>query len=174
VQLFQPVSLFLQKRHELEGTPDPFPSLSDASPSRPSSGGPAKTVLDTTSQLAFPSLAPSVPPAKAPSKSAWAAGPRIKSNISKQPLVSDSFTLSAIDLSNTGKDGKHATLGEVMKQVMSKYKVKLEASANQRTNQTTFHLRAESQKELEKSKRSLFALLSPIVSVSSPRLACMM
>jgi hypothetical protein len=68
-----------------------------------------------------------------------------------------------MDLSNAGKDGKSATLGEVMKQVMAKYKVKIDASANQRTRQTTFHVKAESQKELDKAKRSLLALLSPVV-----------
>ena len=68
-----------------------------------------------------------------------------------------------MDLSNAGKDGRSATLGEVMKQVMAKYKVKIDASANQRTRQTTFHVKAESQKELDKAKRSLLALLSPVV-----------
>ncbi len=50
-----------------------------------------------------------------------------------------------------------------MKQVMSKFKVKLDASGNQKNRQTTFHLRAESKKELEKAKRSLLTLLSPVV-----------
>jgi hypothetical protein len=71
--------------------------------------------------------------------------------------------LSAIDLSTSGKDGKPATLGEVIKQVIAKYKVKIEASANQKARQTTFHVKAESQKELDKAKRSLLALLSPVV-----------
>ena len=71
--------------------------------------------------------------------------------------------MSAIDLSNAGKDGKPATLGEVMKLVMAKYKVKLDASGNQKTRQTTFHIKAETQKELDKAKRSLLALLSPVV-----------
>ena len=79
-----------------------------------------------------------------------------------------------MDLSNAGKDGRSATLGEVMKQVMAKYKVKIDASANQRTRQTTFHVKAESQKELDKAKRSLLALLSPVVrlvSIECPTLA---
>jgi len=71
--------------------------------------------------------------------------------------------LSAIDLTNSGKDGKPASLGEVIKQVIAKYKVKVEASANQKARQTTFHVKAESQKELDKAKRSLLALLSPVV-----------
>lgn len=51
-----------------------------------------------------------------------------------------------------------------MKQVMAKYKVKLEASGNQKTRQTTFQIKADTQKDLDKAKRSLIALLSPIVS----------
>jgi len=122
--------------------------------------------LDTKSEAAFPSLAPAPPATAVPARSAWSAGSRIKPSLSKQPVFVDSFTLSAIDLSNVGKDGKTATLGEVMKQVMAKYKVKLEASGNQKARQTTFHIKAESQKELDKAKRSLLALLSPVVCCS--------
>jgi hypothetical protein len=159
----------LQKRHELEGAPDPFPSLSESAPSRSRSTGTSREDLDTNSQVAFPSLSASVGTTQSPSHSAWstAAGPRIRATVSKNPVFTDSFTLLAIDLSNTGKDGKSATLGEVMKQVMVKYKVKIEASANQRTRQTTFYIRTESQKDLDKAKRSLLALLSPIVSSPS-------
>lgn len=118
--------------------------------------------MDTLSETAFPSLAPSASASAAPVTSAW-GGPRIKAAVSKQPVFADSITLSAIDLSNAGKDGKQATLGEIMKQVTTKYKVKLEASPNQKTRQTTFYLKAESEKDLEKAKRSLVALLSPVV-----------
>jgi hypothetical protein len=50
-----------------------------------------------------------------------------------------------------------------MKQVAGKFKVKIEASTNQRTRQTTFHLKADSQKELDKAKKALLASLSPLV-----------
>ena len=50
-----------------------------------------------------------------------------------------------------------------MKRVMTQYKVKLEASLNQKTRQTTFYIKSDSQKELDKAKRSLLALLSPVV-----------
>ncbi|KAF9469904.1 hypothetical protein BDZ94DRAFT_1151041 [Collybia nuda] len=155
----------LQKRHELEGAPDPFPSLADSIPSKTRSQAPANLELDTGSQLAFPSLASATPAVVSATKPAWgaAAGPRI--GIKPSTIKSDSFTLGAIDLSNTGKDGKPATLGEIMKQVMVKYKVKLEASANQKTRQTTFHIKAETQKELDKAKRSLLALLSPTITL---------
>ena len=119
--------------------------------------------MDTDSETAFPSLAPSSAPAAPAAPSAW-GGPRIKP-AAKAPVFVDSFTLSALDLSNAGKDGKAATLGEVMKIVMAKYKVKIDASANQKARQTTFHVKADSQKELDKAKRSLLALLSPVVCI---------
>jgi hypothetical protein len=93
---------------------------------------------------------------------AWGttAGPRLAA---PTPQVTESFTLSAIDLSSAGRDGKPTTLGEVMKQVMANHKIRIEASTNQKTRQTTFHLKADSRKELEKAKRSLLASLSPVV-----------
>lgn len=79
--------------------------------------------------------------------------------------MTDSFTETVVDLSTAGKDGKPTTLGEIMKQVMVKHsKVKVEASSNQKTRQTTFHLKSESAKELDKAKRMLVALISPQVS----------
>ncbi|KAF5380454.1 hypothetical protein D9615_004595 [Tricholomella constricta] len=157
----------LQRRHQLEGAPDPFPSLADPTPRAPKIPAPTELELDTDSQSAFPSLASSTPVSSTAIKPAWgsATGPRIKPNVVKAPVFADSFTLSAIDLSNTGKDGKPATLGEIMKQVMAKYKVKVEASANQKARQTTFHIKAETQKELDKAKRSLLALLSPVITL---------
>ena len=51
-----------------------------------------------------------------------------------------------------------------MKQVMVKHsKVKVEGSSNQKTRQTTFHLKSESAKELEKARKMLVAMISPQV-----------
>ncbi|KAJ7091167.1 hypothetical protein C8R44DRAFT_891570 [Mycena epipterygia] len=155
----------LQRRHNLDGAPDPFPSLTETPQPKARHTPQPTTELDTDSQSAFPSLASATPPASAAPKSAWAAA-RPKPVVKQTPVFADSFTISSIDLSNAGKDGKHATLGEVMKQVIAKYKVKLDASANQKTRQTTFHLKADSQKELDKAKRSLLALLSPIITLT--------
>ena len=127
---------------------------------------PHALTLDTTDETAFPSLVSAAPSTNATSVWGSAAGPRIKHSVNKAPVFTDSFNLSSIDLSNAGKDGKPATVGEVIKQVMAKYKVKIEASANQKALQTTFHVKAESQRELDKAKRILLALLSPIVSSS--------
>ncbi|KAG6885973.1 hypothetical protein C0993_006900 [Termitomyces sp. T159_Od127] len=156
-----------QRRHQLEGAPDPFPSLSLPDPTpKPSKAAQPPGPNELDSQTAFPALASSAPAVSAAPKSAWgsANGPRIKATALKVQVFADTFTLPALDLSNTGKDGKPATLSDIMRQVQAKYKVKLEASANQRTRQTTFHIKAEAQKELDKAKRSLMALLSPIRS----------
>jgi hypothetical protein len=155
----------LQKRHELEGAPDPFPTLND-SPAKPRASASTQPQLDTESQLAFPSLAPTTPAAAAPAKPAWGTttGPRIKPASAKQPLATDSFTLTDIDLSSAGRDGKPTTTGEIIKGVMARYKVKIEASSNRTTRQTTFHLKADSQKDLAKARRDLLSSLSPVVS----------
>jgi len=113
-----------QKRHELEGAPDPFPSLSEPTGAVAKSASRSGEPLDTDSQSAFPSLGHAAAPQAAP-KSAWGAGPRIKPVV-KQYIATDSFTLTAIDLSSTAKDGgKPTTLGDVMKQVMTKFKVSI-------------------------------------------------
>ncbi|KIL65972.1 hypothetical protein M378DRAFT_10544 [Amanita muscaria Koide BX008] len=154
----------LQKRHQLEGAPDPFPAAPEVSSAKPKPSKPAE--LDTESEVAFPSLAPSAP-AIAPARQVWGAsatGPRIKPSVN-QTLHTDSFTLPVIDLPAAGKDGRATTVGDVMRQITTKYKVKLDASGNQKTRQTTFYLKAESAKELEKAKRNLLSLLSPVVTV---------
>lgn len=156
----------------MEGAPDPFPSLSQNSPAKPKRNGSANPApLDTESEQAFPSLAPSAAPIKRVG-SAWGAGapaPRIQAVqpvVQKQNFATDSFTLCAIDLSAAGKDNRPATLADVMKHVMSRFnKVHIEASSNQRIRQTTFHMKSESLKELEKAKRLLIALLSPKVGL---------
>ncbi|KAH9931061.1 uncharacterized protein BXZ73DRAFT_101653 [Epithele typhae] len=155
----------LQRRHELEGAPDPFPSLADDIPTRPRVA-PSNGRVDTSSQEAFPSLAPVTQVAK-PVSAAWGAnaGPRIKPAASKLPVFSDSLVISSIDLSTAGRDGKPTSLGEIAKQVMAQYKVKLDSSTNAKSRQTTFYLKAESKKELDKAKRSLLAHLSPIVTL---------
>ncbi|KAI6032918.1 hypothetical protein F5J12DRAFT_797418 [Pisolithus orientalis] len=149
----------------LEGAPDPFPVL--GAPEAPVKARDGREALDTDSHSHFPSLVSSTPVAQPPPKSAWGAdsGPRIKANVRYQPVVSDCFTLSTIALPTT-KDGKPMSLGDVMKQVMSKFKVKIEASANQKARQTTFHMKAETEKEVEKAKRHLLSLLSPVVTLT--------
>jgi hypothetical protein len=49
---------------------------------------------------------------------------------------------------------------------MQNYKVKVEASTNQK-RETIFYLKSDYQKELDKAKRHLLALLSPVVSTLS-------
>jgi hypothetical protein len=151
---------------KLEGAPDPFPAIPE-SPSKPRKARTQNTEVDVDSEAAFPSLAPKTGASK-PAGSMWGSGPaiRIKAAV-PTPMISESFTLTVMDLSTAGKDGKPTTLGEIMRQVMSKHKVKVEASTNQRTHQTTFAIKSETQKELDKGKHVLLALLSPTVCVNS-------
>ncbi|KAJ3829948.1 hypothetical protein F5880DRAFT_1607106 [Lentinula raphanica] len=159
----------LQKRHDMEGAPDPFAPSSEEEQTEHRSK-PVKQELDTDSHSAFPSLGPSVSASatRGATQSAWGAsnGPRIKPVISKQPVFTDSFTLATTEPTN--KDNKPVTLGEIIKQVMAKYKVKIEASGNQRSRQTTFHIKAESQRELDKAKRMLLSLMSPVETFRVP------
>lgn len=144
-----------QRLMALEGAPDPFPTRDEDFSVKTRDG---QRVLDTDSQSDFPALS------SAPLKHTRDAdsGPRIKASIRSQPMVSHSFTQSSIALPTT-KDGRPLSLGEVMKRVMSKFKVKIEASANQKARQTTFHMKSDSENELEKAKRHLLSLLSPMV-----------
>lgn len=118
---------------------------------------------DPDSVEAFPSLAPAASVGGQRSAPAWGAAPRLKVTTSKQAQFSDSFTIPVGDLSKAGRDGKPTSLGEVMKQVMNQYKVKIEASTNQKSRQTTFFVRSENQKALEKAKKGLLSGLSPVV-----------
>lgn len=56
------------------------------------------------------------------------------------------------------------TLGEVTRGITQKYKVKIEASTNHR-KETTFYLKSESQRELDKAKEALAAVCSPVVTL---------
>ncbi|GJJ06343.1 hypothetical protein Clacol_000534 [Clathrus columnatus] len=156
----------LQRRHELEGTPDPFPSLDgrdDIPPQPVGSDGPS--VLDTESAVAFPSLAPSAPAKLPASQLAWSNTPRINPTVVKTTGVSDSFDLAAVDLSRVGRDNKPGTLSDAMKTIMFRFKVKVEASTQRKSGYTTFFIKGESEREVEKAKRQLIANLSPHVLV---------
>jgi hypothetical protein len=154
-----------QKRHQLEGAPDPFPSLpghmGPPPAARSRSRQSAQEELNTGSHEEFPSLSPS-PVASTqpqPPTSAWSVRPRIKPS-----GVTESFTLQDVDLSGAGKDGRPKTLAEITKGIMQKYKVKLEASTN-RGKETTFWLKSESQRELDRAKNALIADCSPVVTL---------
>ncbi|KAG2146037.1 uncharacterized protein EDB93DRAFT_1287176 [Suillus bovinus] len=152
----------LQKRHELEGAPDPFPSLGETTtkPKRV-----IQVPADADSQSDFPTLATSTPAAAAPGKSAWGsdAGPRIKATVKSTPVITDYFTVIQAELPT--KDGKQTSIGETMKQVTAKYRIRIEASTNQ-SRQTTFCMKGETQKDLDRAKRHLLATLSPVVTLT--------
>ncbi|CAE6518050.1 unnamed protein product [Rhizoctonia solani] len=159
----------LQRRHdELEGAPDPFPPMSSGQNGQTRRAPKKNAPVNTEDEEAFPSLV-SVAPAKPAVASAWGAAPRIHQATPRvvAPVFSDSFTLENIDLSTAGKDGKPATLNEVLKRVMLQHKnVKLEASTQRKDGRakTSFVIKADSEAEVEAAKRKLTAALSPVVT----------
>jgi hypothetical protein len=106
-----------------------------------------------------------VPSVRQTTPAAWGGitAPRIKSTAPKSRLVSDSFSLNAVDLSHAGKDGKPGTMGEVFKYTITKFKVKIETSTQRKTGEITFFIKGESEKEVEKARRQLVVSLSPVV-----------
>lgn len=147
----------------MEGTAEPFLENSVDSPVKPKAV--VNAPLDTDSPISFPSLAPSAPVAQnnGAAKSGWGAGPRIKPTVNKQSMVTDSIDVIDVHVP-AGDDGKPGSLGAIMRAVMNKYKVKVEASTNRTNRQTTFHLKAETEKELERGKRMLLTAVSPQVT----------
>ncbi|KIM31115.1 hypothetical protein M408DRAFT_327405 [Serendipita vermifera MAFF 305830] len=149
----------LQK--QLEGAPDPFPSLSE--PSQRASGSGSNTApLNTESEDLFPSLAtPTTPRAPPPS---WTG--RVVKPVSA-PVFTDSFSLTGIDPSaNHSRDGKPKSLSDILKDVSAKFKVKVEVFSQRTSNQTTFTVTGASDSSVESAKKALTASLSPVISIT--------
>ncbi|KAF8507398.1 hypothetical protein JB92DRAFT_2960799 [Gautieria morchelliformis] len=94
-----------------------------------------------------------------------ATSPRIKATAAKRKLVFDSFNLIAVDLSHAGKDGRDGSLDDAMKNIMERFKVKVEASTQGNTGQTMFFIKGKFERKVEKAKHQLIALLSPVVAL---------
>lgn len=152
----------------MEGAPDPFPSLSrNNEPSVQPVVPNGSSALDTDSSVAFPSLAPSAPAKASVSQPGWNNAPRIKPTAVKSTGVSDSFDLSVVDLSHAGRDNKPGTLADALKTIMLRFRVKVEASTQRKSGRTTFFIKGESEREVEKAKRQLIVNLSPRVRFCS-------
>ncbi|KAG9027265.1 hypothetical protein FRB95_007948 [Tulasnella sp. JGI-2019a] len=169
----------LQKRHALEGAPDPFPSLGEQDTNSSKVNGAsssehkhragsnkqvAKPVsLDTSSEAAFPSLGSAKTPTAA-SSGGWSDVSRIKRAAVKTYGFTDSLDLGDIDLRTAGKDGKPTTLGDVMKTVISKTGMIIESSTQRKTGMTTFLIKGDSSHDAAKAKNLLTAMLSSRVT----------
>jgi hypothetical protein len=81
------------------------------------------------------------------------------------PVFQDSFSLTGIDASaNHSKDGKPKSLGDIVKDVQTKFKVKVELFSQRTSNQTTFTVSGTSDGAVEAAKKALTTSLSPVVS----------
>ncbi|BEJ11747.1 hypothetical protein CspHIS471_0202070 [Cutaneotrichosporon sp. HIS471] len=168
----------LQKRHQLEGAPDPFPSLGGApAQPRPKSSTPVPASgsngLDT-SEDAFPSLAPSAAKAR-PALSAWSKAPAIKPSV-KKPMApgglgrvghatagshpfTESFTIPANELA-TGK-----AVTETMKKVADQTGAVVESSTQMSTGLKQFHIKAADPKRLALARQIIERGLSKPVTL---------
>ncbi|CAG7854693.1 Protein SCP160 AltName: Full=Protein HX [Serendipita indica DSM 11827] len=148
----------LQK--QLEGAPDPFPSLSEPQP-RASGSASTNVPLNTDSETLFPSLA--TPTAPKASPTSWT--PRAVKPIST-PVFSDTFSLTGIDLTaQHSRDGKPRTLADVIKEAQTKFKVKVDVFSQRTSNQTSFTITGPSDAAVEGARKSLTSSLSPVISV---------
>lgn len=167
-----------------EGAPDPFPSLVEDAPSTrtvsapgPTSskakssssvprGSTSSTAPNTSSEDAFPTLAPSAPSASIskPASFSWAASSKVKSKPAGPPVQTDSIAL--VVGPQTDRDGKTVTLGNIMKQIQDKTAVNLEASTQMKTGLTTFVLKGTSARNIEAAKKMLTARLSKVVTLT--------
>ena len=77
------------------------------------------------------------------------------------PVFQESFSLTGIDSSSShGKDGKPKSLGDIVKDVQNKFKVKVEVFRN--SHQTTFTVIGSSDANVGGAKRALTISLSPV------------
>ncbi|ORY33442.1 putative SCP160 protein [Naematelia encephala] len=179
----------LQKRHGLEGAPDPFPTLGGGSAPAPASSSSAKKIssngtappVDTSSEDAFPSLGASAAPATTISKPAvsmWSTKPSTV-KASKGPVkpsgagglgrtgvptagshpFAETFSLPTSDI-ETGK-----TMGEVLKKVTEQTGAIIESSTQMRTGLKTFHIRAADAKRLAYARKMIESGLSKSVTI---------
>ncbi|KAK4684762.1 hypothetical protein P7C73_g5402, partial [Tremellales sp. Uapishka_1] len=178
----------LQKRHGLEGAPDPFPTLGNPKAVSTSNGNgtpkaqapAASDPVDTSSESAFPSLgASSAPPHNVakPAVSMWSAKPSAVKSSKFKPSApgglgrsgaaiptatshpfSDTFSLPANDIA-TGK-----IVGETMKKVLEQTGAIVESSTQMKTGLKTFHIKAADQKRLSYARRMIERGLSKVVT----------
>lgn len=166
----------LQKKHALEGAPDPFPSLPGKGPKPPVANGkhskkPQQAPLDTASETAFPSLGGPASGKKPQTPSAWsttarervARPERVSRPAVQSYIVSDTIELDKIDLKAAGKGGKPTTLGEVMRNVMAESGATIEASTARMTGKTTFIIKGYEDYTVETAKKLLISGLAPVV-----------
>ncbi|CDZ98263.1 Vigilin [Phaffia rhodozyma] len=159
----------LQKRHALEGAPDPFPAFREETSSpRPSSSqaNGKKVGFNTDSQDAFPSLAPSAAPQATAKVPAWGSGNATKARTAPPKPVGVTASVSLVVGTVTDRDGKVLTLSTVMKKIQQETSVSLEASTQKKTSLTTFFIKGPNAKTVEQATKLLRARLSKIVTLT--------
>ena len=65
------------------------------------------------------------------------------------------------------RDGKPRTLSDVIKEVQTKFKVKIDVFSQRTSNQTSFTVTGPSDAAVEGAKKSLTSSLSPVVRLEA-------
>lgn len=167
------------QHHQLEGAPDPFPTLGGApAPARPKAAAPANgTGVDASSEEAFPSLGASSGPVQniaRPKISAWASKPAtVKSgkkgaapgglgraggiSAASHPFT-DTFSIPANELA-TGK-----VLQDTMKKVQDQTGAVVESSTQMSTGLKQFFIKAADSRRLALARQIIErGLTKPVV-----------
>lgn len=168
----------LQKRHGLEGAPDPFPTAgSGAIASSKATNGSAQPV-DTNSDEAFPALGGPAPAAAAPKASMWSsASSKVKARApahsapggagrsgapsSSALPASTSFSLPSANINLTPK-----AFSDLTKKIHEQYGVTVEASTQMRTGLKTFFLRGPDDKKVANAKKQIERGVSKIETIT--------
>ncbi|RSH91859.1 hypothetical protein EHS25_009229 [Saitozyma podzolica] len=181
----------LQKRHGLEGAPDPFPTLGGGGAPAPSAAAPkrangssshdhgASSTVDTASEDAFPSLGASAAPATnitKPAISMWATKPSSVKASKGKPAPSGGLgrsgapTAASHPFTDTFSlpasdlaTGK--TLAETIKKVQDQTGAIVESSTQMKTGLKTFMIKAADQKRLVYARRIIERGLSKPVTI---------
>ncbi|RXK40531.1 hypothetical protein M231_02183 [Tremella mesenterica] len=169
----------LQKRHGLEGAPDPFPTLGSTAP-RPTNKPSTPIPVDTSSSDAFPSLGPSAAPQAnlvKPAISAWSAKPSTVKSIKGKPPApgglgrigaptaashpfTDSFSIPSDDLAPV------KVVNETVKKAQEQTGAMVESSTQMKTGLKTFLIRAADQKRLAYARRIIERGISKPVTIT--------
>lgn len=93
---------------------------------------------------------------------AWAPAARAKPVLA--PVYSESFVLNQVEAVRRTKEGRPLSVGDIIKGIQTKFKVKVELSSQLKSNQTSFSVKGDSQASVDAAKKALISDLSPVVS----------
>ena len=108
--------------------------------------------------MLFPSLGPATQNGNRAPLVAWAPVARAT------PVLVESFVLNQVEAVRRTKEGRPLSVGDIIKSIQTKFKVKVEISSQLKSSQTSFTVKGDSQANVDAAKKALISDLSPVVS----------